>query len=136
MERGSDKHGARLDDVLAEEVEGTVRGEHSTHAEEWKDPEPSGEDQPDVDLAPDRTLVGGTPPGMTQEDVEARSLLAAYLGREVYPADRGKLLETAERNHAPAQVLDRLRRLPAGREFENLQQVWATLGGGVEEHRY
>ncbi|HYZ09678.1 MAG TPA: hypothetical protein VE709_14080 [Pseudonocardiaceae bacterium] len=49
MERGSDKHGARLDDAMAEEVEGMVRGTGPTHAEEWKDPEPPADDDPPAD---------------------------------------------------------------------------------------
>src|SRR3954447_2565845 len=76
IERGSDKHGARADDALAGEVEGAMRSGHSTHAQEWKDPEPSGEDQPDVDLNPNGTLTGGTPAGVDSGDVEGRSELA------------------------------------------------------------
>jgi hypothetical protein len=40
MERGSNKHGPRLDDELKHETEGLVRSGHPTHAEEWKEPEP------------------------------------------------------------------------------------------------
>jgi hypothetical protein len=136
MERGSDKHGPRLDDAMAGEVEGAMRAERSTHAEEWRDPEPSGEDQPDVDLAPDGTLAGGTPPGMTEPDVEGRAELASYLGKEVYPADRERLAEVATARNAPDRVLDLLRRLPGGREYHNVQEAWVALGGHVEEHRY
>jgi Protein of unknown function (DUF2795) len=135
QQRGSDKHGPRRDEALAGEVEGLVRAGRTTRAEEWRDPEPPGEDQPDVDLAPDGTLVGGTPAGMTPADVEGRSELAAYLGKEVYPADRETLLATALRDGAPSSVLARLQNLPAGREFHNVQEVWTALGGGTEEHR-
>ena len=38
MERGSSKHGPRLDDEQKHETEGLVRGGGSTHAEEWKQP--------------------------------------------------------------------------------------------------
>ena len=71
VERGSDKHGPRLDDAMAGEVEGTVRSGHGTRGEHWREAEQSGEDQPDVDLAPEETLSGGTPEGMTRGDVEA-----------------------------------------------------------------
>lgn len=50
MERGSDKHSARQDDALAEDVEGMVRGTGPTHAEEWKDPEPPADDDNEADL--------------------------------------------------------------------------------------
>jgi Protein of unknown function (DUF2795) len=133
IERGSDKHGARTDDALAGEVEGAMRGGHSTHAEEWKDPEPSGEDQPDVDLVPDGTLTGGTPEGVDSGDVEGRSELASYLGKEVYPATADALRAAAEGNQAPDRVLEQLASLPAGRTYDNVQQVWEDLGGGREQ---
>jgi Protein of unknown function (DUF2795) len=44
-------------------------------------------------------------------------------------------LADAESNPAPAEVLERLRALPGGRAYENVQDVWATLGGAVE-HRF
>jgi len=48
MQRGSDKHGARQDDALARDVEGMIRGTGPTHAEEWKDPEPPADDDPQL----------------------------------------------------------------------------------------
>jgi hypothetical protein len=135
MERGSDKHSARMDDALAHDVEGLVRAGHDSR-EEWNSPEPSGEDQPDVDLVPDGTLAGGVPDGMTEQDVEARSELAGYLGRSVWPAVGQRLLEIAEGNEAPDHVLDRIRALPAGREYANVQDAWRALRGGTETHRF
>ena len=135
MERGSNKHSARMDDALDHEVEGLMRSGHDNRAD-WNSPEPSGEDQPDVDLVPDGTLAGGVPDGMTEEDVEARSELATYLGKSVYPAVSAVLIETAEGNDAPDSVIARLRALPAGREYVNVQDVWSTLRGGTEAHRF
>ncbi|MFY9807697.1 MAG: hypothetical protein WCB57_01455 [Pseudonocardiaceae bacterium] len=48
MQRGSDKHSARKDDALAHDVEGMIRGTGPTHAEEWKDPEPPADDDPEL----------------------------------------------------------------------------------------
>ncbi|WP_075744202.1 MULTISPECIES: hypothetical protein [Actinoalloteichus] len=48
MQRGSDKHGARLDDELSSEVEGLTRANRSTRAEESRDPEPPADDDPAV----------------------------------------------------------------------------------------
>ncbi|MCW2713641.1 MAG: hypothetical protein JWN88_688 [Frankiales bacterium] len=135
MERGSDKHSARMDDALAGEVDGLIRAGHDNRAD-WNSPEPSGEDQPDVDLVPDGTLSGGVPAGMTEQDVEQRSEIASYLGR-VWPATTDQLVEVAEGNSAPDHVLERLRGLPAGRIFASMQEVWSSLSGGhVEAHRY
>ena len=136
MERGSDKHSPMRDDQLKHETEGLVRGGHGTHAEEWRDPEPSGEDQPDADLAPDGTLTGGTPAGMDPDDVEGRAELASYLGREVYPAVRTQILEVVRERQAPERVIDLVRRLPAGRQFHNVNEVWAAVGGHVETDRF
>lgn len=135
MERGSNKHSARVDDALDHDVDGLMRSGHDNRAD-WNSPEPSGEDQPDVDLVPDGTLAGGVPDGMTEADVEARSELATYLGKSVYPAVSAVLIETAEGNAAPDSVITRLRALPAGREYVNVQDVWSTLRGGTEAHRF
>jgi hypothetical protein len=136
MERGSDKHGFLKDDELAKETEGLTRAGRSTHAEEWKDPEPPGEDQPDVDLAPDTTLTGGVPPGMTPEDVEGRAELASYIGKEAYPAVRAQLIDLVMERHAPDRVVELVKRLPSDREFHNVNEVWAAIGGHVESERF
>jgi hypothetical protein len=46
IDRGSDKHGRRLDEALAHETEGAVRATRSTPAEEWREPEPTGKANP------------------------------------------------------------------------------------------
>jgi len=135
MERGSDKHSARMDEALEAEVAGLIRSGHDSR-EDWNSPEPSGEDQPDVDLVPNGTLSGGVPDGMTEQDVERRSELAGFLGR-VWPATGAQLVEVAGGNDAPDAVLETLRALPPGRVFDNLQDVWSTVSGGhVESHRF
>ena len=80
MERGSDKHSARMDDALEAETRGMMTAGRETRGEEWNSPEPSGEDQPDVDRVPDGTLAGGVPEGMTEGDV-AEPVLLDGLGR-------------------------------------------------------
>ncbi|AOS65104.1 hypothetical protein [Actinoalloteichus hymeniacidonis] len=46
VQRGSDKHGARLDDELSHEVEGMTRANRSVRAEEALTPEPPADDDP------------------------------------------------------------------------------------------
>lgn len=135
MQRGSDKHSRRVDDALQSETESIVRTGREGR-EEWKSAEPSGEDEPDVDRVPNATLVGGTPEGMDADDIEGRSELASYLGKDLYPAVREQLIGRAIDENAPASVVDRLRGLPSGRTFANLSEVWMTLGGGVERQRF
>lgn len=135
MERGSDKHGPRMDESLKAETDAMMRAGRDTRIEEWNSPEPSGEDEPDADRSPDGTQTGGTPPGMDADDVQGRSELATFLGKEVWPADREQLIELAIDRNAPDRVVDLLRELPGGRTFANVNEVWITLGGGVEAER-
>ena len=136
MQRGSDKHSARTDDAMAAEVSGLVRSGHDNRAD-GNSPEPSGEDQPDVDLAPAGTLAGGVPDGMTEADVGRRSELAGYLGR-LWPATSEQVLAVAVENDAPDAVLSQLRSLPSGESYQNLQSVWTAVSGEghVEAHRF
>lgn len=136
MERGSEKHSARMDDAMAGEVAGVVSSGHQTHAEEFLQAEPSGEDQPDVDLAAETTLQGAVPDGMSAEDVERRSRLATYLPRSSFPMVREMVIDTAEGQEAPDDVLADLARLPAGREFASVGEVFTVLGGHEEAHRF
>jgi hypothetical protein len=135
IDRGSDKHGPRQDEELAHEVEGLTRAGRPTHSEEWKQKEPSGEDQPEVGVRPDAGLVGGTPAGMSQEDIEGRSELARALVPSLFPADRDALLDYAQAESVPDSVVAQLRELPGGRNFQNVTEVWAALGHGVEQER-
>ena len=51
MERGNTKHGQREDDELKHELSGTLAGNRSSRAEEWRDPEPPADDDPDAPTA-------------------------------------------------------------------------------------
>ena len=136
MDRGSDKVSPRKDEERKHETQGLLRSGHTPHAEEWKDPEPVGEDQPDADLAPGGTLHGGTPAGMDADDVEGRAELASYIGKEDYPLVREQILDRAIDNRAPDRVVDLVRQLPSGRQFHNVNEVWTALGGHVEAERF
>lgn len=132
----SDKTGPLRDEELKAESQGMFKANRQTRAEEWHEIEPSGEDQPDVDRTPDGTLTGGTPEGMSADDVQLRSELATYLGREIYPAVREQLIGVAMDQHAPDAVVDRIKDLPSGRQFANVNDVWEALGGHVEQSRF
>nr|WP_245857065.1 hypothetical protein [Actinoalloteichus hoggarensis] len=64
MQRGSDKHGARLDDELSSEVEGLTRANRGTRAEEALDPEPPADDDPAVtyEARPEESAQWSEPP--------------------------------------------------------------------------
>jgi hypothetical protein len=128
----STKHSARLDDELQHEVEGMVRSGRSTHAQEWADPEPVAEGDPDVDVSPADTLVGGTPNGMDPDAVVARAELARWLDRADYPNTGPGLVEAARDHRAPDAVVAELRKLPDGETYERIGDVVRALGYPTE----
>jgi hypothetical protein len=77
-----------------------------------------------------------TSPGTDQADIERRAAIAEALGKEVWPADRDTLVSKAQESNAPDGVLAQLRRLPAGTEFTNVQEVARSLGLGTEQQRF
>ncbi|WP_165604272.1 MULTISPECIES: hypothetical protein [Mycolicibacter] len=48
MERESAKHSPREDDQLKAELRGTLQGNRPSRVEEWRDPEPPADDDPDM----------------------------------------------------------------------------------------
>lgn len=135
MTQHSGPVGPRQDEALAHETQGLVQGGRSTRAQEWRDPEPAGEDQPtgDVGILPEDRR--GTPAGMTSEDVELRSQIARFLDRGALPGDRDAVVASAIAHEAPEALVDRLQQLPAGEQLENVQAVARALGLGTETER-
>jgi hypothetical protein len=127
--------GRTADEAQGHEDRGLVQGGHSSRAEEWRDAQAPAEGEPKVAWTPNTPEQPGTPAGMSNQDVEDRSELARYLGKDVWPADRDALVAKAEENSATDAVLGRLRRLPAGKEFTNIQDVSQELGIGTETSR-
>ena len=77
-----------------------------------------------------------TSPGTTEGDIERRAAIADSLGKEVWPADRDQLIAKAQEGPAADRVVSDLQRLPAGRQFENVQEVAQALGLGTEQQRF
>ncbi|MEU4576923.1 DUF2795 domain-containing protein [Nonomuraea sp. ATR24] len=136
MERGSSKHGPRIDEHQKQETEGLVRGGGTSHAEEWKEPEPMpapGEEESVRSYAPGREP--GTAEGITAEGVDVRSDLAKWLSDTDFPAKKGDLLRHAREMDAPDKVTEMLHALPE-RRFANIAEVARALGLGVEKRRW
>ena len=134
MERGSDKHSPRIDEALDHDTRSLQQGAPvESRVEEHREQEGPGDDQP----TPDARLAGGrgTAGSLDLDDAETRADIARFLTPSAFPADRDALLADAEANQAPEGVLERLQALPAGRAYENVQDVWSALGGTVE-HRF
>lgn len=116
MERGSDKVGPRIDDELEKETGPLQRGAPvSSRAEDFREQEGSGEDEPGTDA---RLTVG---------PAEARGDLARHLQPSIFPAGREALIESAREMHAPESVLTLLESVPEGRDFRNVSEVWEAL---------
>ena len=77
-----------------------------------------------------------TSPGTDPGDIERRAAIAEALGKEVWPADRDTLVAKAQEGNATDAVLGQLRRLPAGQQFQNVQDVASALGLGTEQQRF
>jgi hypothetical protein len=77
-----------------------------------------------------------TPSGTDQGDLDHRAAIAEALGKEIWPADRDQLVAKAQEASAPDRVLSELRRLPAGEQFDNVQDVARALGLGTEQQRF
>ena len=119
-ERGSSKHGSRHDEAIKQRTEPIERGapgesrvEERLTEEGWSDGE----------------ISNGR---LSDRSFEARSDIARYLDRVVFPARRDQLLEDAVSNHAPTPVIERLEELPNATLFENVEQIWEALGGTPE----
>lgn len=127
MERGSDKMSPHRDEEMKQELEGRLRSGHSTHAQEWKDPEPPADDDPALEDGP-VTPVGE--PGAEADDPSREALrleLARHLARTGFPADRDGLIAGLEGVHAPDQLVDTVRRLPPDRRYANAGEVVDAL---------
>ncbi len=117
MDRGSDKIPPRIDEELDQATDSLRRGSPvSSRAEDFREQEGSGEDEPDTDS---RLTVG---------PAEARADLARHLQPSIFPADRTRLLASAREGHAPESMLELIEQVPDGREFANVQEIWETLG--------
>ena len=128
----STKHNPRLDEELEHEIQGMLKGEHSTRSEEWREVEPVAEGEPDLTADPSGTLVGGVPVGMTEDAVVARAELARWLDRADFPATGPELVEAARDHRAPDVVAAELEKLPEGETYERIGDVVRALGYPTE----
>lgn len=126
QDRDSSKHGPRVDDEMAHETEDVVRSGHSTHTEEWRQPEPVDE------VRQPRPVADGPPQETSAEDIEARSLLAQAIGWHTFPADTQTLRRRAEEADLPAELTEAIGRLPADRQFANVGELARALGLDTE----
>lgn len=113
----SDKNGPWMD----EEMQKDTRG-----GEEARDHRRADDHRPHVVQENEGVL--------DDADADRRSELARMLEPSLFPARPARLEESAAGNFASDGVLKALQALP-DRVYENIQDVWATMGGPIEDKR-
>ncbi|MEU8568526.1 DUF2795 domain-containing protein [Streptomyces pathocidini] len=122
MERGSNRLNVHRDDEMKHELQGLLRSGHPTRAEEWHDPEPAADDDPDV-------AAGPVPVRGSVGDAEAlRYELARHLARTPFPAKRRELVHTLRERNAPDRLVEIVGELPPHDTFGTVQEIVTALG--------
>jgi hypothetical protein len=132
----SRKHAPRVDDELERQAEAHLKGAPpGGRAEEWREPEPPAEGEPEVGATPqaDDLARSDADLHLTPRDIEERSRFSRYLARSAFPAKRKELLRAAREAGAPDDILEDLRRLPTDRIFETPARAWAALGHKIDQ---
>ncbi|MCW5251902.1 MULTISPECIES: DUF2795 domain-containing protein [unclassified Streptomyces] len=121
MQRGSDRLSAHRDDEMKHELQGMLRSGHPTRTEEWNDPEPTAEDDPEV-------MNGPVTPDRGPTRLEALRLeLARTLTRGAFPAGPGELGRALRLGHAPDVLVEGMERLPRKARYGNVQELAVAL---------
>lgn len=124
MQRGSDRLSVHRDDEMKHELQELLRSGHPTRTEEWHDPEPTADDDPEVWSGP----VGGLGSPASLERV--RLALARNLNRHAFPADAHELARALRRGNAPGALIDAVAGLPRSHRYANVQQLAEALTSG------
>ena len=133
MERGSDKHGPRLDEALDSEVAALRRG---SPVEARAEPGREKEGPADGEPTPDALLTALDEPGPApaHDDIEGRAELARQLTPSVFPARPLELAEALREENGSESLVSAIADLP-DRVYENVAQVWAEMTGHEVESR-
>jgi Protein of unknown function (DUF2795) len=127
-DRANSKHGPRLDDQMALEVQGEVRGGPTGgRAQEWREPEPAAEGEPEARWVPEGHHGVDTDDDRDPDYRDERAKIGKYLPRSIFPATGAQILAHASSLAAPEDVLQALRRLDQRRRYANAQQLWKSL---------
>jgi hypothetical protein len=134
MERGSSKHSPHVDEEMAREARSHLQGSPGgSRAAEWRDVEATSDEAPEPQWIPQGQRPDGAPVPLTGADLEARSQLGRAIPRSVLPGDRQRVLQGAEQLQVTPEIRAELARLPAGRTYHTIYEIWDALGYGNEE---
>jgi hypothetical protein len=113
----SDKHSARMDDDLQKDTRGGQDAREHLRADDAR---------PDVVQELEGVL--------DDADAARRSELARSIEPSVFPARPAELEASATASFAAEGIIRALQALP-DRVYENVQDVWSTMGGPIEQKR-
>ncbi|MEV7684398.1 DUF2795 domain-containing protein [Streptomyces bungoensis] len=125
MQRGSDRLNVHRDDEMKHELKGLLQSGHPTRVEEWHDPEPAADDDPEVSSGP----VGGLGSPASLERV--RLELARHLSRNSFPAKTNEVARALRRSNAPGALIDAVGDLPQANRYDTVQQLAEDLVRGT-----
>ncbi|MFE3163946.1 DUF2795 domain-containing protein [Streptomyces sp. NPDC059224] len=125
MQRGSDRLSVHRDDEMKHELRGLLRSRHPTRTEEWSDPEPPAEDDPEMYRAPMLPWGSERP-----SPASLRLELARSLTRHDFPAQPSELVRVLRRGDAPDALVHRVSRLPRSTRYRNLLELAEAVAGG------
>ncbi|GLP66887.1 hypothetical protein TUSST3_35090 [Streptomyces sp. TUS-ST3] len=121
MQRGSDRLSRHRDDEMKHELQGLLRSGHPTRSEEWNDPEPTADDDPQV-------WGGPVAPGSEGASLETVRLeLARLLGRSSFPATPVELARVLRRKNAPDALVEAVEERPRKETYSNVQELARAL---------
>ena len=123
MQRGSDRLSVHRDEEMKHQLQGLLRSGHPTRSEEWHDPEPSAEDDPQIWGGP--VVTGSSRASLATVRLE----LGRTLGRGAFPANPGELARALRRQNAPDPLVEAVRRLPHKDHYANAQELAEALVG-------
>ncbi|MFF4250393.1 DUF2795 domain-containing protein [Streptomyces sp. NPDC001663] len=129
MQRGSDRLSVHRDEEMKHELKGLLRSGHPTRSEDWHDPEPTADDDPEV-------AGGPITPGRSRATVAAiRTELARHLNRHAFPAGPRELARALRRAYAPDALLEPVEHLPRTARYHTVQELAEALVGAGRERR-
>lgn len=128
MQQGSGRVSAHRDDEMKHEVQALLRSGHPTRTEEWNDPEPAAEDDPQIAGGP--VVPGRSPAGLETVRFE----LARFLGRTSFPAGPRELRGLLRAGHAPDALVEPLDELPRNARYATVQELAEAVVRGSERN--
>ncbi|WP_405883950.1 DUF2795 domain-containing protein [Streptomyces sp. NBC_01136] len=117
MQRGSDRLSVHRDEEMKHELRELLRSGHPTRTEEWQDPEPTADDDPEI-------VRGPVSPNRAPSSIETVRLeLARFLVRTTFPAGPRDLADVLRDQHAPDPVVASVERLPHKARYATVHEL-------------